>query len=159
VRYEADHRGDRAALQERAQAEAADSLDRNADVELARILELAEVRVGEALGQQRDDGLRSEPVLVDRNADALILIVIGEPTDRNRSEACFSDIRLNMRSSDMGVSELRGVDVKLGDQAYDPGQGIANTAERMKRQVYRPEHARSRAQVTTRYALRPATGR
>src|SRR5512134_3855705 len=76
----------------------------------------------------------------------LILIVIGEPTDRNRSEACFSDIRLNIRSSDMGVSGVAaGAGVRLGDQAYDPGQGIANTAERMKRQVYRPERVRSRA--------------
>jgi hypothetical protein len=85
VRYEADHGRDRASLQECAQAEAADALDRKADVQLARILQLAEVRVGQALGQQRDDGLRSEPVLVDRTQTPLILIVIvSRPTETGR---------------------------------------------------------------------------
>jgi hypothetical protein len=32
--------------------------------------------------------------------------VIGEPTDRKRSEAFFSDMRLNRRSSDIGVADM-----------------------------------------------------
>ena len=36
----------------------------------------------------------------------LILIVIGEPTEKNRSEACFSAIRLNMRSRDIGLGSF-----------------------------------------------------
>jgi hypothetical protein len=45
----------------------------------------------------------------------------------------------------MGVSGDAAANVILGGQAYDPGPGVANTAERMKRQVYRPERVRSRA--------------
>ena len=77
MRDEADHRRDRAALQKRREAEAADALHRQADVEFARVLEFAEMRIGQPLGEQGDDRLRRQALLVDRHADTVDL-------DRNR---------------------------------------------------------------------------
>jgi len=58
----------------------------------------------------------------------LILIVIGEPTEKNRSDACFSAIRLNMRSRDIGrfLRQIRGARIKREIVAW-------HTAKRMKR--------------------------
>ena len=107
VRNEADHGRHRAALQEGAEAEAAHALDRQRDVQFAGVLEFAELGVRDALGQQRDDRLRGEPVTwLIGTQTPLILIVIGDPTERNRSDADFSAIRLNRRSSDIGDPDM-----------------------------------------------------
>jgi hypothetical protein len=43
-------------------------------------------------------------------------MVIGEPTDRKRSEAFFSDIRLNRRSSDIGVADIGAASLGFSSQ-------------------------------------------
>ncbi len=63
----------------------------------------------------------------------LILIVMGEPTERNRSDACFSAIRPNRRSSDVVVADMTGRPWAAECTAYGGRWLLANPSDRMKR--------------------------
>ena len=68
----------------------------------------------------------------------LILIVIGDPTERKRSDACFSAIRPNRRSSDVGVVDMTLDLGLLRGKAYDCRRAVANPSDWMKRGRMKP---------------------